>query len=107
MVDAWMITGLDVPDLPLWRAARRNDPATSKAAARTAGGLRADHHRRIVEALRLGPAGATEIAARSGLDAHQVGKRLGELGRDGVIELTGREVGNEKGRREREWMVRA
>ena len=94
---------MDAIDLPLWESVRRTDPPTSRIAARMAGGLRADHHRRILDALRAGPAGASEIAARCGLDAHQVGKRLGEMGRAGLIETTGNTVRSATGRPERQW----
>lgn len=105
MVDAWMVTGQDVPDLPLWRQARRSDPVTSKIAARMAGGLRADHQQRILDAIGQGPAGASEIADRCGLTAHQVNKRLTEMGREGLIVTTGRTVRSAAGRPEREWRV--
>ncbi len=95
MVDAWMVTGQDVPDLPLWRQARRADPVTSKIAARMAGGLRTDHQQRILNSLGQGPA----------LTAHQVNKRLTELGRHGLIVTTGRTVRSAAGRPEREWRV--
>lgn len=105
MVDAWMVTGQGIPDLPLWRAARRTDPLTSRVAARMAGGLRTDHQRRILDAIGQGPAGASEIADRCGLTAHQVNKRLTELGRLGLIVTTGRTVRSAAGRPEREWRV--
>ena len=91
---------IDAARHPLFR---RTDPVTSQLAARQAVGVQADHQRRILEALELGPAGATVIAKRCGLDKHRVGKRLGEMGRDGLIQKTGRLLVNEAGRREREW----
>lgn len=88
--------------LPLFSAAARTtDPATSHAAARRA--PVAGHCRQVLEALAAGPAGQTEIARRCGLLPHQVNKRLADLSRAGLIELTGREV---QGGREREWMAR-
>ena len=57
----------------------------------------------ILEALRAGPAGASEIAARCGLNGHQVGKRLGEMGLDGLIETTGNTALSAGGRLERQW----
>ena len=95
----------DVTRLPLFQkpAARTTDPATSHAAAAAFKGVAEDHRRRILEALRSGPAGQTEIARRAGLATHQAGKRLGEMGRAGLIETTGRELVNATGRREREW----
>jgi predicted ArsR family transcriptional regulator len=90
-------------DLPLFAACRRNDPITSRIAARAAGGLRAEHQRKILDSLGQGPAGASEIGRRCGLDAHQVGKRLGEMGRAGLIATTGSTVRSAGGRPERQW----
>lgn len=85
-------------------AARRTDPATSHAAADQARELAADHHGRILAALREhGPAGKSAIADRIGLDGHQVGKRMAEMQRAGLIALTGRTVQSAAGRGEREW----
>jgi predicted Rossmann fold nucleotide-binding protein DprA/Smf involved in DNA uptake len=84
---------------------RTTDPVTSRLAARQAVGVQADHHQRILKALELGPASATGIAARSGLDKHRVLKRLRELNRSGLIQETGRLLVNEAGRREREWRM--
>jgi len=90
-------------DLPLFAACRRADPVTSRVSASMAGGLRSDHQRRILDSLGQGPAGASEIATRCGLVAHQVNKRLTELGRMGLIQTTGRTVRSASGRPEREW----
>jgi predicted ArsR family transcriptional regulator len=94
------MTGLE--DLPLFR---QRGPETSRIAASMAAGLRADHHDKIVRALRLGAAGASEIGARCGLEPHQVGKRLHELEKVGAIVQTGRRVNSLSGRPEREWRV--
>jgi hypothetical protein len=91
---------IDAARFPLFR---KDGPETSKQAARQAVGVQADHHRRILEALELGPAGQTLIGQRCNLDKHRVGKRLGEMGRLGLIQQTGRTLVNETGRREREW----
>jgi len=80
-------------DLPIFAAARRDDPATSHKAAAAVPAIRGDHARRILEALAAGPAGQTAIAERSGLTVAQVSKRIHELRKVGVIERTGREVG--------------
>jgi len=87
--------------LPLFAAARRTDPGTSHAAAKTA--PVAEHQRLILDALAQGPAGASGIAARCGLSGHQVNKRLTELARTGRIFETGRVVTRASGRGEREW----
>ena len=89
--------------LPLFAAARRSDPATSHAAARTA--PVSEHQRLILDALAVGPAGASGIAERCGLLSHQVNKRIAELARDGRIVQTGRVVTSSSGRGEREWQV--
>lgn len=88
--------------LPLFAAARRTDPATSHAAAATA--PVAEHQAKILEALSIGPAGASGIAARCGLFSHQVNKRLNELAKAGRIVETGRIVLSGSNRKEREWM---
>lgn len=91
---------IDAVAFPLFR---QTDPETSKQAAAQAVGIQADHHRRILKALEVGPAGQTVIGQRCDLDKHRVGKRLGEMGKLGLIEKTGRVLVNETGRREREW----
>lgn len=83
--------------------ARRTDPETSHEAAAGVADFEADHHAQILEALTLGPAGATEIAARSGLGRDQVGKRLIELVRRGLVIIDGK-VRNSRGRSEARYM---
>jgi len=78
--------------LPIFSAARRDDPATSHKAAAAVPAIRGEHARRILEALAAGPAGQTAIAERSGLTVAQVSKRIHELRKFGAIERTGREV---------------
>ena len=92
MVDAWMITGLDVPDLPLWRAARRSDPPTSHAAGRASRAFASGHCRRILEALAAGPGTKDELAQRCGLTEQQVARRMHELRRDGLVVEVGEAV---------------
>ena len=92
-----------IPVSPLFPAARTTDPGTSRDAAAAATALVADHNQRIVRALALGPAGVSEIGARCRLSAHQVGKRVTQLGRDKSIALTGNLVQGLTGRMEREW----
>ena len=89
-----------VADLPLFRA---TNPATSRGAAADAKRFRGEHHRLILEALAAGPAGASGIAERCGLVAHQVNKRIHELAKAGRIVETGRVVRSASGRGEREW----
>jgi len=89
----------DVSALPLFNA-RRTDPPTSHAAGRI---KRTGKKWKVLEALRLGPAGQTELAARCGLLTHDVGKRLNDLRNDGLAMHTGREVRNAGGLNENEW----
>jgi hypothetical protein len=93
---------LTFDDAPL---ARRSDPVTSHLAAAQAGELQAAHQREILAALKLGPAGKSEIAARSKLDGHAVARRLPELQRKGLASPTGRTVPSTSGREEREWQL--
>ena len=92
-----------IEDLPLFAAARRTDPATSKAAAARAAAFTGDHARRILAALEVGPAGKTEIGRRCGLTEQQVARRMHELRRAGLVERTGREVRSASGNREHEY----
>jgi hypothetical protein len=68
-------------DLPEPAAlARRHDPATSHAAADRVKEFAAGQHETILKVLRdHGPCTAHEIATYCRLEAHAVGKRLGEL----------------------------
>jgi CRP-like cAMP-binding protein len=72
------------------RRSRRDDPVTSKDAARAARSLAADHRLAIVAALRARGAGEMpmtphEIGALCGLTSVQVTRRLKELEDDGEI----------------------
>jgi len=87
-------------DKPL---ARRIDPPTSHAAAATVRTFAGEHHAAILDALTLGPAGASGIAARCGICDHQIRRRLSELEAGGQIIQTGRTVKSTSGRAEREW----
>ena len=94
--------------LPLFTqpAARTSDPDTSHQAGRNRAKFAGRHCQAILDALRAGPAGQTEIAARCGLLPHQCNKRLSELCTEGYVVLTGRKVTNDKGLSEREWRVK-
>lgn len=96
-----------VADLPLFAAARKTDPPTSKAAAAGAREFAGDHARRILDALEAGPAGKTEIGQRCGLTEQQVARRMHELTRTGAVERTGRAVKSASGCPECEYMRRA
>jgi predicted ArsR family transcriptional regulator len=85
--------------------ARRSDPRTSHWAAEQAKELAGRHRTLIVYALaQHGPMGKDGIASKvRGLDGVAVCRRLGELQKAGLIELTGKEVPSTSGRLEREW----
>jgi predicted ArsR family transcriptional regulator len=93
-----------VADMPLFR---QSNPATSRASAARVREFAGEHHRAILEALRAAPGGASAIAERCGLVAHQVGKRLNELAKAGRIAETGNIVTSASGRGEREWKATA
>ncbi len=92
-------------ELPIFMAARarKTDPPTSKKAAKVA--PVGSHREKILKALALGPAGASEIGARCGLLTHEVGKRMRDMARDGLVAETGRQVCGLSGNDEIEWML--
>lgn len=70
--------------------ARRNDPHTSKEAARRAESFAASQSGRILAALKkTGPATAKELEAPTGLTNVQITRRTKDMERDGLIKLTG------------------
>lgn len=72
--------------------ARRTDPATSHAAANRAAFIAPSQRNIIAAALAYEPGTVKMIADRTGLSQYAVSKRLPELERMGLIELTGREI---------------
>ncbi len=75
-------------DLDPRKLARSRDPSTSHQAADRVKEFAAGQHATILHALRqCGPMTAHEIADKTGLQAHAVGKRLGELGECCAIRL--------------------
>lgn len=71
---------------------RLTDPPTSRAAAESAGQLRAEHHAKILAFLETqGSIGATyrEAALATGLEPVQVGRRMGELVALGKAKVVG------------------
>ena len=83
--------------------ARTRDPVTSHLAAAQLT-TATDHFKGIHDALTLyGPAGKDRIAALAGLDPVQVSRRLPEMRRIGLVDLTGGTVQSRSGRAEREW----
>lgn len=88
------------------KLARRDDPATSHAAASQAHELAPRHGAAIVAALKeRGPMSKTGIAAATGISDHAISRRLGELQAQGLIRLTGKTQRSAAGRAEREWEV--
>lgn len=69
--------------------ARRDNPATSKAAAAALPCFATDHHGVIFATMREHGAGGLtvhEVAVYCRLDAHAIGKRMGELEKAGIVE---------------------
>ena len=96
----------DDSGLPLFAAARRNDPPTSVAAAQSVTPrMKTEHEGLILVALECGPAGKTRIAHLCGLTDQQVIRRMRNLVRDGLVVPTGREVPSAAGRAEMEWRL--
>jgi hypothetical protein len=91
-------------DLPIFNRVRNSDPVTSHEAADAAKDLASKHFSVIVDCLKAhGALGKDGIARHSGLDANQVARRLNELEKMNLIQLTGRTVKSQAGRNEREW----
>ena len=91
-------------DLPIFYRVRSSDPVTSYEAADAAKDLATKHFSTIVECLQAhGALGKDGIARHSGLEANQVARRLNELEKMNLIQLTGRTVKSSAGRNEREW----
>jgi predicted transcriptional regulator len=91
-------------DLPIFNRVRSSDPITSYEAADAAKDLASKHFIIIVDCLKAhGALGKDGIARHSGLDRNQVSRRLNELLKLGLIELTGNKVKSDSGLNEREW----
>ena len=91
-------------DLPIFNRVRTSDPVTSYEAADAAKDLASKHFIIIVDCLKAhGALGKDGIARHSGLDRNQVSRRLNELLKIGLIELTGNKVKSDSGLNEREW----
>lgn len=91
-------------DLPIFNRVRSSDPVTSYEAADSAKDLASKHFSTIVDCLQAhGALGKDGIARHSGLEGNQVARRLNELEKMNLIQLTGRTVKSQAGRNEREW----
>lgn len=94
---------MNQPDLPFdaRTLARTDNPETSKAVAGSARDLRCEHHAIILDVIarwRYVDWTADEIARRCDLDRHQIGRRLGELERAGIVEKSGEKRPTDTGR---------
>jgi len=84
--------------------ARNTDPITSWQAAGSAKELAKHHSQIILQCLKdYGPLGKDGISRFTNLESHQIGKRLPEMEREGLIGLTGNKVLSKTNRNEREW----
>ena len=91
-------------DLPIFNRVRNSDPVTSYEAADAAKDLASKHFGIIVDCLKAhGSLGKDGIAQHTNLDRNQVSRRLNELEKMNLIQLTGRTVKSSAGRNEREW----
>lgn len=87
--------------------ARREDPTTSQEAAHAAAGVRSEHARAILAALRTAgrPLAAEEIADRTGLSSVQVCRRFRELEDAGEVTPTDELHRNRSGRSARRFAL--
>lgn len=84
--------------------ARATDAITSFKAADSIKDVAKMHQEIIVAALkRFGPLGKDGIAFVTGLQSNQVSRRMNELQKLDLVELTGKQVKSSSGRAEREW----
>ena len=87
--------------------ARATDAITSFQAADSIKDVAKMHQEVIVAALqRFGPMGKDGIATKTGLQSNQVARRMNELQKLEMIELTGQTVKSNSGRQEREWRIK-
>jgi predicted ArsR family transcriptional regulator len=89
--------------LPVFNRARTTDPVTSHQAADQV--TTTSKHFQIIHLALIehGPMGKDMIAQKTGLDPNAVARRLPELKRMAMVELTGKTVTSKAGRKEREW----
>ena len=84
--------------------AKTTDAITSFKAADSIKDVAKMHQEVIVACLqRFGPLGKDGIAMHTGLQNNQVARRMNELEKLDLIELTGKQVTSNSGRQEREW----
>jgi hypothetical protein len=86
--------------------ARIVDPITSHMAAESVADVTKGHMEVICACLKkYGPLGKDGIAKYSGLRNDQVWRRLPEMEKLGMVELTGKTARSNSGRSEREWQA--
>jgi hypothetical protein len=84
--------------------ARKLDPTTSQEAAQSIKTVAPIHMQVIHDCLHEhGPMGKDQIALWTNLDGNQIARRLPEMQKMGLVELTGNTVHSASGRQEREW----
>jgi predicted ArsR family transcriptional regulator len=87
--------------------ARTTDAITSFKAADSIKDVAKMHQEVIVACLqRFGPLGKDGISKQTGLESNQVARRMNELEKLDLIELTGKQVTSNSGRAEREWQFK-
>ena len=87
-----------------FKRARTLDPTTSHEAAMSIKSTAPIHMRVIHECLHeRGPMGKDQISLWTKLDGNQIARRLPEMQKIGLVELTGNTVHSAAGRQEREW----
>jgi predicted ArsR family transcriptional regulator len=87
---------------------RATDAITSFKAAESIKDVAKMHQEVIVAALqRFGPMGKDAIANQTGLQSNQVARRMNELQKLDLIELSGKQVTSNSGRSEREWRFKS
>ena len=98
-------SGEEMKILDFFRA-RVLDPITSHMAAESIADV-AKAHTEVIHAClkRYGPLGKDGIAKYSGLRNDQVWRRLPEMQKMGMVELTGKTARSNSGRSEREWQA--
>jgi predicted transcriptional regulator len=90
-------------DLPIFGRSRNSDPVTSHQAAAQVT-TTSNHFQIILDALhKHGSMGKDEIAQKTGLEPNAVARRLPELQKLALVELTGKNVRSKANRLEREW----
>jgi predicted transcriptional regulator len=93
-------------NLPEFPRVRKTDPETSFQAAESIKPVVNQHYQVILECLKAhGALGKDGISAHTNLDGNQVARRLNEMQKIGLIQLTGKTVKSNSGRSEREWTI--